>query len=99
MYWISRSAEILHAIAWKSAPFHLSKWLLTEDSGFIELLRNARSNLSLFQHHDGITGTAKDFVVDDYALKYVFKYEFKIPAASQKDVLVEWKSKNWFGNF
>ncbi|KAK7571097.1 hypothetical protein V9T40_014701 [Parthenolecanium corni] len=66
-----RSAEILHAIAWKSAPFHLSKWLLTEDSGFIELLRNARSNLSLFQHHDGITGTAKDFVVDDYALKLI----------------------------
>lgn len=47
-----RRAEILFS-------FHRAK------EGVSELIA-ARHTLSLFQHHDGITGTSKPWVVDDY---------------------------------
>ncbi|XP_069682276.1 alpha-mannosidase 2 isoform X2 [Periplaneta americana] len=63
-----RAAELLFTLAW-STKESSSDWLLAPESGFTKLLSDARRSLSLFQHHDGITGTARDHVVEDYAKK------------------------------
>ncbi|XP_023714691.1 alpha-mannosidase 2 [Cryptotermes secundus] len=63
-----RATELLFSLAWGTKQSS-SDWLLAPESGLTKLLSDARRSLSLFQHHDAITGTAKDHVVEDYAKK------------------------------
>ena len=64
-----RSAEIIYSMTWS----HLHRMSTVSErsrnwmSRMMTLLSDARRHLGLFQHHDGITGTAKDHVVQDYA--------------------------------
>lgn len=60
-----RGAEILASIAWIRGHPQLAEGSLSSR------LREARQWHSLFQHHDGVTGTSKDHVVVDYAKKMV----------------------------
>lgn len=64
---------LIHYLRGAEIAYSLSLGLLQKHkvAGFpfeqlFQLLVQARRNLALFQHHDGITGTAKDNVVVDY---------------------------------
>ena len=59
-----RMAEILYSLT-------VARGATLESVSARPLLSTSRRNLGLFQHHDGITGTAKDRVVDDYATRSV----------------------------
>ncbi|XP_053387159.1 alpha-mannosidase 2x-like [Mercenaria mercenaria] len=59
-----RAAEILFSLA--TATARRKGHLNLPQTVFMDKMIQARRNLGLFQHHDGITGTAKDFVVVDY---------------------------------
>ncbi|XP_076081829.1 alpha-mannosidase 2x-like [Mytilus galloprovincialis] len=59
-----RSAEIAFTMA--TAYSRSDAYSNFPESALMKMLVTARRALGLFQHHDGITGTAKDFVVIDY---------------------------------
>ncbi|XP_066584958.1 alpha-mannosidase 2 [Prorops nasuta] len=58
-----RGSEALAAIAWASNQL--------DDQSIMSRISTARESHSLFQHHDGVTGTARDNVVIDYAQKMI----------------------------
>ena len=58
-----RAAEIIYSLAVSQS--------VVLPTGLDDKLTRARRSLGLFQHHDGITGTAKNHVVEDYGGKYV----------------------------
>lgn len=59
-----RSAEIIFTLA--QAKAHAGSATAFQPDSLYEELTYARRSLGLFQHHDGITGTAKSAVVKDY---------------------------------
>lgn len=64
----SRAAEILYSLALvQSRKFEKMSVFPSVDN--YKLLTEARRNVGLFQHHDAITGTAKDWVVVDYGTR------------------------------
>nr|CAD2137397.1 unnamed protein product [Meloidogyne enterolobii] len=77
--------------------FSLVNWkgkMPTNISTLYNSIVNARRALSLFQHHDGVTGTAKSHVMDDYGEKNYPKeanqqQKFKIDLEHFKNKLAE----------
>lgn len=67
LFFFFRGAEILYSLAVANAR-HAGmegRYPLTDYA----LLVDARRSVGLFQHHDAITGTAKENVVIDYGTK------------------------------
>uniref|UniRef100_A0A6P7GJW8 Alpha-mannosidase n=1 Tax=Diabrotica virgifera virgifera TaxID=50390 RepID=A0A6P7GJW8_DIAVI len=63
-----KAAQLIHTLAYLSGKPGAS-WIVDAKLGLENMITTARNALSLFQHHDGITGTAKNHVVIDYAKK------------------------------
>ncbi|XP_073998375.1 alpha-mannosidase 2-like isoform X1 [Rhodnius prolixus] len=98
--------EVLRKNKYAEGPIKLLEYLKEE-------LYDARSHHSLFQHHDGITGTAKDHVVQDYAKKmleaikkcqnviqmvsYYLLSNGKIPESNTKYFILDGHEKLYYG--
>lgn len=68
IFFFLRGAEILYSVMLGTQSM-MGKTFPELTDALMARLVVARRNLALFQHHDGITGTARDHVVVDYANK------------------------------
>ncbi|XP_059483421.1 alpha-mannosidase 2 [Neocloeon triangulifer] len=70
-----RAAEVLFSLAWGHGKSEdnkgVTQWLTSPHAGLRTKLDMARQANALFQHHDGVTGTAKDHVMRDYGNKMI----------------------------
>ena len=83
-----RSADILFSLALSECNRlkENSKKCDFPIAQLMQQLTGGRRNLAIFQHHDGITGTAKDFVVEDYGVRMLsamkdFRYVQQVAAS------------------
>ncbi|XP_064431659.1 alpha-mannosidase 2-like [Mirounga angustirostris] len=92
-----RAAEILYYFALKQAQkYKISKFL---SSSHYMALTEARRNLGLFQHHDAITGTAKDWVVVDYGTRLFHSLTNLKKIIGYSALLLILKDKNSYNSY
>ena len=89
-----RASEILFTWAYNLAMRVDNKAMVnTFEANYANLVK-ARTNLGLFQHHDAITGTAKQFVTHDYGQKLfeALKFSRHLLKSSAQFVLLQDRS-------
>ncbi|XP_008854233.1 alpha-mannosidase 2 [Nannospalax galili] len=92
-----RAAEILYYFALKQAQkYKISQFL---SSPHYTTLTEARRNLGLFQHHDAITGTSKDWVVVDYGTRIFQSLKFLDSIIGDAALLLILKDKNNYQSY
>ncbi|XP_006161174.1 alpha-mannosidase 2 [Tupaia chinensis] len=92
-----RAAEILYYFALRQAQrYKISAFL---SSSHYTALTEARRNLGLFQHHDAITGTAKDWVVVDYGTRLFHSLMVLEKIIGDSAFLLILKDKNAYSSY
>lgn len=92
-----RTAEILYYLALKQAQkYKINKFL---SSPHYTTLTEARRNLGLFQHHDAITGTSKDWVVVDYGTRLFQSLNFLEKIIGDSAFLLILKDKKMYQSY
>jgi len=90
-----RAGEIMFSMAWAEMEYVGSD----KKEMALQCMQNlvvARQNLALFQHHDGITGTAKDHVALDYGDKLLKSIQAVQSVMSQSANFLLTSSKAFF---